>query len=706
MSAGDGCNADSLGTSNPSVERQAAGASRGLVRRGSLLGLLTFAACCVTPAWAQEPDSLPPDTVYALEELRVQVTRPVATAGGASALTTRLDSLAAPPSPTLEEALRRVPLIQIRENSRGEAQPQLRGMESRQVAILVDGVPITLGWDNRTDLSVVPLTAARELTLVRGLSSVLHGPNALGGVVLVSIAEGTDLAPEPPVQFSAGIDGLGNSSLALGLATAFQGEQGKLTLRAGGGYRDRSASPLPSGVQQPDFGPSDERLNSDFEQLNGYVVARYRRSSGSWASLSSFGYGAERGVPPELNVVEPRLWRYPNTRRWVTALSAGTGWQRTPLGRGDLEASFGIDLGETEIDTYESLAYDSITGGESGDDRTLSLRLLADHTLGGGILRGAMTLAETRHEELIEPDESATYRQRFFSLGLEVEGSLIRGSGSSPRARASVGLSVDGSDTPETGGRTPRDAIWGWGARAGGSLVLGSGDVLLHGGLSRRLRFPALRELYSGALGRFVVNEGLDPEVLGVAELGLTAKVGGLEGQVVAFYQRLSDAIVRVSLGDGRLQRQNREVIRSAGAELLGSYSWRDFSLSADLTLKDVTQEDPAAPAQQRNPEYQPWITGGAALSAPMVAGVYARAQVRHVGRRYCVDPDSESEETLAADTWLDLEFRRGFNLRGSQPGRHLELALAVDNVTDAAAYDQCGLPQPGRLLRLQVRIF
>jgi hypothetical protein len=87
-------------------------------------------------ASAQEPDSVPPpDSVYTIEEISVRVARPVATAGGAAALTAGLDSVRTGPSPTMEEVLRRVPLIQIRENSRGEAQPQLRGMESRRTPI-------------------------------------------------------------------------------------------------------------------------------------------------------------------------------------------------------------------------------------------------------------------------------------------------------------------------------------------------------------------------------------------------------------------------------------------------------------------------------------------------------------------------------------------------------------------------------------------
>lgn len=270
--------------------------------------------------------------------------------------------------------------------------------------------------------------------------------------------------------------------------------------------------------------------------------------------------------------------------------------------------------------------------------------------------------------------------------------------------RVSVGLSADGSDTPETGGRPARDPIWDWGARAGTTVVLNGGRLSLHGGLSRRIRFPALRELYSGALGRFLVNESLGPERLVVAEIGVTSEGERFNLQVVGFYQRLTDAIVRVSLGDGRYQRQNREVIRSAGVELLGGLGLGRRSVNGDLTLKDVIEDDPDAVERGTHPEYQPAVAGNMALALTLVLGVRAIARLHHLGSRFCADPDELGEIRLAADTWIDLEVNRRFGGRGDSPG--LELLFALDNVASSAVFDQCGLPQPGRLLRFQVRVF
>ena len=79
----------------------------------------------------------------------------------------------------------------------------VRGSDSRQTAILLDGVPLTLGWDNRSDVSLVPITGATRISLVRGLSSLLHGPNVLGGVVEVSLADGAGGQRQRPAAHGA-----------------------------------------------------------------------------------------------------------------------------------------------------------------------------------------------------------------------------------------------------------------------------------------------------------------------------------------------------------------------------------------------------------------------------------------------------------------------------------------------------------------------
>ncbi|MEE9575942.1 MAG: TonB-dependent receptor [Gemmatimonadota bacterium] len=655
------------------------------------------------PADAVTPDSAAADTLaQVLETLMVRVKRPLVI-GGSSAFEADLDSIAfLEPSATLADLLREMPLLRVRENSRGEMHVSLRGSESRQVPVLLDGTALTYGWDNRTDLSLIPLTGVRRVGTVRGLSSLLAGPNVLGGVMRLEVSQESFATTHvEPLRVRMAIDdGVGQA--VEGSFGHVLGRETQLLLRGGGGYRRRDDLPIPKDIEQPPPAVSGTRLNSDMQQINGFLSARLQVKDGAWASLSSVAYTAERGVPPELHVEAPRLWRIPETWRWVTVLAGSTGW----LGTGSqwrFGGSVGVDFGQNVIDVYASPDYEEIVGGEEGDDRTFTYRFFADHSFGSDLIAAAFTFADTDHDELLEPGGAASYSQRLWSGAVEFEKTLFhRNDGSG--AAITLGGSLDGSDTPETGGRPGRDALWDWGAKVTGSITLAEGITRLHAGFSRRARFPSLRELYSGALGRFVPNPELGPETLLVGEGGVTANGETWTIQGVVFHQRLSDAVVRTGLGDGTFTRENRDRILSTGVELFGSLRWRSFFGSLDLTLQNVDLEDPSAPEDQRRPEYQPAVSGSLELGVQAALAIDTRLLIDHLGRRYCVNPDLGSDEELEASTSLGFQLWRDWSLQAG-PLRRFRVLAALENLTNATINDQCGLPRPGRVFRIQVEI-
>jgi iron complex outermembrane recepter protein len=681
------------------------------------LTLAVLVASTGTAARAQVPP-LPPDTagdaVIRVGKIPVQAVRPVTTAGGATALEALLDSLRLPAAPTLEQVLRELPLVQVRTNSRGEAQFSLRGSgsDARQVAVLVDGVPLNLTWDARADLSVLPATAAGSLTLIRGLPSMLHGPNVLGGVVEVGVGHhpGRWLAPRA-TEAAVDVAQTGAYSMSAFASVPLQLGDGWLSIRGGGGYRDRPGHALAAGVKQTlaDGATSDVALlaNTDLRHVDAFAALRYLSDDGAWATLSSSGFRAERGIAPELHAERPRFWRYPHVARTVAVLSGGTGDRDSPLGgRGDLEASVGYDIGRSELRSYHTAAYADVAGAEDGDDRTVTLRLLGDHTLGrSGDLRAAFTYADIAHDERISGGALQSYRQRLWSVGAETiwsAGSPF-GAGFAP-LRISVSSAIDGADTPRSADKPPLQQLAAWGGRVGATLPTRQGDLLLHAGLSRRSRFPALRELYSGALGRFEPNPTLDVERLTAAEAGFTRALTTGELQVVGFYRTLADAIERVTLPDGRFQRVNAGDARSHGVELLLSGRVGEVGLSGDLTLQRVRLFRDGSLLELR-PEYQPDMLAGATARLPLLFDARGGLAARYVGVQRCADPNRPGELVLPASTRIDADVARTVRIHRRGASSTVELRAAAENVANAAIYDQCGLPQPGRTLRLQLRI-
>lgn len=674
------------------------------------ISLVTLAAPLGLAA-QERRDSTRADSARQVERVVITGVRTPAAVGGTGALVVRPDSLRMSPAPLLEEALRETPFVLVRQNSRGEMELSVRGSDSRQAAVLLDGIPLTLGWDHRTDPSLVPVSGVQSLVFVRGLSTLLNGPNVLGGVIELGLGR-SDVGGGARTQAWAGtaLDQDGGRAFSVGGAVPVTLGSGSLTLRAGGGYRERDGFRVTTEARDS-TADDNLRTNSDLRQYDAFAAARWQGATGRYVGFTTTGYSAERGVPPELHIEAPRLWRYPGQSRVFAAVSTGTGVFTTPFGTGSLEITGGYNAGKLEIESFTDRTYSTLDTRELGDERTTTGRVTASHSLpGAGSLRAAFTAGEVRYEETLGTDAPSDYRQRLLSTGAEAQWPVF--------SRASIGGGVvyDVATTPETGGKESLGRVDSWGWR-GGTTLLASDDLRLHASVSHRARFPALRELYSGALNRFRPNPTLEPERLTGAELGATlggdgAPVGtSMTVQAVAFHHRLEDAVVRTTVPNTRLfVRVNRDEIRSTGLELLGAWHsspdpLRTISLTGDLLAQRVRVHDDSANADRR-PEHQPEVRGSIELGLPLPAAVRAFAGARHTGGQYCVNPDSGMQQRLASQTEANIAAERSWPLgRGTGVFGALRTVLSLDNAANATVYDQCGLPQPGRTLRLMVQL-
>lgn len=679
--------------------------------------LLTALALSVPSAALSAQDTTTVDTVK-VRGIVVEVPRPATTTGGTSAIEFSLDSVSVVATSTAAELLGHMPAIQMRVNSRGEAQPDLRGAGDRQIAFLLDGIPITLGWDNRTDASIIPITSVRKLTLLRGQSSMLHGPNVLGGAVEFDVVRGAS-AQAPPIPYGGSFSLDQEGSVRISGSGSVRGAtaESAWSLRAGVGYRSSPGASLPAGAKEH-LGLGDEflrddqgrRLNSDRRLVDGFVAARYRGDGGTWFSGLVSTSDASRGVPPETHVADPRLWRYPRQTRLFLTTSGGTGRRANRLGESQMEANIGFDRGYTEISEFESAAYRRVVDGETGTTTTLTGRFLADQVFSGGVeWRSALTLADVSHSETFVAGSTFDYEQRLWSMGSELEIATrgLPGLGSEG-TRWTLGGSLDGSDTPRSGDKSPLGTLWDWGMRAGVTRPGSRGRMLYHAGVSRRTRFPSLRELYSGALGRFQPNPALKPESLVAAEAGVTLNTGRSQLQVVGFHQRLTDAIVRTSIitVEGvRFQRVNRDKVRSTGLEVVVAGHAGRVDYGASMTWKHVRVLDPREPGTTQHAEYQPDLSGTANLGVVGPRDITITGFGTYRGVQYCRNVEVTGLERMDPSATVELEASRAFSLGRPGSGHYATATIGATNLTDSTVLDQCGLPQPGRTLRIQFTI-
>jgi len=679
--------------------------------RSSVLGFLTLLGGPVI-SWAQvSSDSARADSASRqLKLVNVSAARAAGVVGGAGVVVIKPEALRSSPAPLLHEALRESPFVLVRQNSRGEMEISVRGSDSRQAAVLLDGVPISLGWDHRSDPSLIPITGTERIVIVRGLGSLLNGPNSLGGSIEIS----HDPFGQPAagrLWAGAGVDQTGATVGTLGFGkrvAEFGG--GSLSLSTGVAHRDRDGVVLPNGAVDPTE-KNGLRTGTDQRQTDGFASLRWNNPRGRSLGVTVSGYNGERGVAPEEHLATAaRFWRYPYARRVIAMFSANTGVFNTPLGHGSLEAGVGVNNGDFKISTYTNRTYTTINGEELGDERTTTARVTVMHSVGPATLRASFTNADIKYTETLSPIPAVDYQQKLTSAGAELEIPLFS------RTQLAGGFVFDNAKTPLTGGRTPAQQPFdntGW--RVGLSHELTS-RVRLHGSASERSRFPALRELYSGALNRFRPNPDLTPETLlgfegGFTMSNLVSSVAQSTLQVIGFRHKLDAAVVRITLSNPtRFMRVNRDRIESSGAEILTGFVFganpdRSVSMNADATIQRIKLFDQTANNLERRAENNPEQRGRVELGVPLPANVRVFAVARHTGKQYCINAGTGKFDELKARTVSDVAAQRSFSVAKSGPFRALQALVSLDNVGNTAVYDQCGLPQPGRTVRFTMSV-
>lgn len=193
-------------------------------------------------------------------------------------------------------------------------------------------------------------------------------------------------------------------------------------------------------------------------------------------------------------------------------------------------------------------------------------------------------------------------------------------------------------------------------------------------------RQPTLNELYRP----FVVfpittqaNAALKNEKLEGYEAGLELRPSaGLALTMTAFDNQLKNAIANVTLSPAVRQRRNVDAIRARGLELGARGAWGTFSLEASLSWTDakVDASGPSAALDGLRPAQVPRLAASGTLGWQPAAGWRLSSTVRHVGRQY---EDDLQTDVLPAVTTVD-----GVVQVPLRPG--VSLLLRAENLLDA----------------------
>ena len=575
----------------------------------------------------------------------------------------------------------------VQTNSRGEAIIYLRGASERSIALFFDGIYYNVPWDNRLDLSMIPTDIIGNLKISTGGNSVLYGANVLGGAVNITTTERES-------------DGLGgNVSLQLGgggrrfSGVKIEGRDGGMNFLGNLTFQSRDGIVAPEDNNYDlQLGRSDNLVtNSYSERVTAYLRGEYQFSEEHKLGLSFNHINGNKGVTPENypDSIGSRYWKYPKWGRDIFAINGESRVSESVL----LKGTAWYDMYEQDIEDYAGIDYEEINEIQRDKDNTLGLRLALKFDLSEqDVVNFTLNGINSRHNEVIEDSEGneneRDFEQTTSSVGLEYkrfEGDWV----------FTGGMSYDRFGIGEAG--EYREAVGSSFDALGG--VIGATyrvneQLGLFGNLGRKSRFPTLRESYSGALNKFIVNPDLEPEKGVLAEIGADWKGEDIDWTVSLFANSYTDLISQVRVAGDSLNRRQRVNLDEAtimGVEVIGKwYVVNDFDLSGNFTYM---MSDGTIDGESQELEYKPEIIAFVQADWRAYGGIDILAELDLMGTQYGISD--------LAGGLIELEPTTVVNLRLSYVMPYNEnlytFYVRGNNLFDTARWNKVGITAAGR---------
>jgi iron complex outermembrane recepter protein len=619
------------------------------------------------------------------------------TPAGASVIEAR--DLQANDRPALAGALALAPGVSFtRIGQRNETAVYVRGFDMRQVPLFVDGIPVYTPYDGYVDLERFTTFDVAELRVSKGFSSVLSGPNALGGTI--------NIVSRRP---AARLEGLAGVTYGSGsAATAYVNAGARLDrwyVQGGASYLDAGTFPLAAGFVPVKNQPAGDRLNAYKSDAKFNVKLGWTPNGRDEYAVSYVGQRGEKGNPPYAGAdpsVKVRYWQWPYWDKDSVYVVSNT-----MLGGSNyLRGRAYYDTYSNALYSYDDATYTTQVKPSAFkslyDDRTVGGSVEWGATLGRHTLRAAGHLKLDYHDDHNLGDPVKEFDGRIVSVGAEDTIAL------GPTLSMIAGISGDWQATTmaldyqnkqvidllkpcQASGTGCGDAN---GVNPQAGLFYSAPAGLVRFTVSRKTRMPSLKDRYSYKMGTAVPNPDLQSEHNLTFETGYQGALGTKTSfQASVFYSRIDDLIQRFYLQPNLSQLRNIGVASYAGFELdVRTQAVARLDLGANYTFLDRDNiTDPATPLVDA-PRHKGRVSATLTVlpTVRLVAGI---------------DFDAGRRTQNEGGTYLDVPSFAVANLKGSWTiHRRVDAELSVLNASGRYYWVSDGYPEPGRMAMAGIR--
>ena len=594
----------------------------------------------------------------------------------------------------LSESLQELPGIIVgRGGARNESTIFIRGFDSRQISLLIDGVPVYSNYDGNIDISRFLSWNYEKITISKGFTSLLYGPNTMGGAINLITSK-----PMNPFEIDVysglkfgrnGYNGI-VENLRLG------GKSGNLFYLGGLSYHNLKSWSLSKSYQDENNLDDGTRDNSYELDLNGNLRLGYSIDENNEYVLTYNRMDGEKGIPVyEGDIQSPRYWQMPDWNKESLYFSS-----KTAIGKNSsLISRLYIDKFYNLLESYDDSSYSTQTFryafNSIYDDKTYGANLNYSFS---GIDNNDVSIA-TQFKRDIHTEQSGTdlpflnFSDNIFSVAIEdaykINKSLNLIGGVSWNLKSNTGAEeyftnedsiakmVSGSD------RAMNYRL--------GAFLLPSIYHKISLSYSANSRFSTLKERYSYRLGRSLPNPDLGAERANHLILGYSFNNSLIFLNTEIFHINSKSKIAYTNVDPNTIQYQNIEKSHSYGTDFqLGISLKAGHKFRLNYSYLYIENPD--------DPEFKfidiPNHNLGMSLEIIIKEKALFNFQYSFISDRY-----SYTDGSFYTGGYGLLDAGLNVELNSS-----LSLQLAVNNLLDKEYFYSEGYPAEGINARLGVR--
>jgi iron complex outermembrane receptor protein len=501
----------------------------------------------------------------------------------------------------VSDAINSVPGVTMSIGKRNERNFSIRGFNERYVPVFYDGIPIYIPYDGYVDTGKLPIGNLSKITVTKGISSVLYGFNSMGGVVNI-VSKKPQKSFEGDYKLGITEDNTYDANINLGA------KHGDFYFTANAGYLDSDGFPLSNKFDRTINEDGDTRDNSYVERKSGSFKVGYNPGKEYEFAVGINKVDSEHALPPNATSSSARYWRF-------------TDWEKlTYYAIGNTKITDNLKV---NIRLYRDEYYNVL---DSYDDDTYSTQTRGyafhstydDYSNGGSVVLRSKHIKKNKlsfsfhykkdvHEEQDDTGDAwERYEQEMFSYGLEDDFKI------SENLALVIGASYDIQNPKYANGETLRDDEDAFNPQAGIRLTV-LDDLDLHFSAGRKTRFPTLKELYSGLLGKNTPNPNLKEEKANNYEIGMKKPVfRDSRISLALFHSDIEDKIVNKTIAASTSQYQNIGEARQRGLEFTvasGLIPKNNIELHYTFIDAENRSSDRTSEHLEKIPEHKLYIT-------------------------------------------------------------------------------------------------